>query len=691
MEEAGAATVAAEAGDPSRQAAADGDPTRAATVGPGRAGTTDPAQARVIGNSGYRTHLDLELPGPTTASVDVSSGNLLLSFVDLRLPDLDSPASVGRTYNSLATATGPLGPGWRLNTGFELELDVRDPSAPVAVGATGAVERFVRREDGTFVAEGAFDARLRRTAAGYVLRLGPDEHATAFDAAGSVVRVADPHGGGLADDGCGIVFATTVADGRPRLARQDAARGGPLTWFSYDGDGRVVRVADAGGRRLDYRYADGRLAARTVGDRAPQEYAYDAAGRLATVHDGGRRLLHVAYDAQGRVRRTTAGRVHRKTATRATGDLVLEFEYRADATAVRGSDGSVRQFDVAVGGATGGTVGGPGSGVIGEDRAGPAPPRVRLGGPLVDRLPRTVDPAEPYVVTVAVDPVGEPIADVAVWIDGALTERFDAPRADAADVVAVEFELCGEEHGPSALLVVVVATTTGGSATTRRLVVRVPEDVPEPQPVPDDEPEPHPLPGATDPARRSRRPRPARPVTPDDLARGEALRERDAHQRLHDPVLRYAREQPDFAGAWWEAPDASDGQCATPVVAFSGRLERHRRAIDTLPQAPGLRVVQRPHPLADLQAAARRALGFRSATGRTFSTSVDERTGRPVIRVVGRLSPEDRRRLVDLLGVEADITDGLRVRSGPRRPRWVAGEDDDPTPPTVGRENDPAR
>lgn len=619
----------------------------------------------VVGNSGYRTGVDLELPGTTSGFVDVSSGNLVLSFVDLRYSDRDTEFGVGRTYNSLAVATQDLGPAWRLNTGYELALNVSDPAAPVFTGATGATERFTRQADGSFVADGAFDAQLQKTTAGYELRLGLDGNTYEFDNAGQIKRIVDPLGDRAGDGPDGVVFETTSAAGMTRFAGQRVERVGQQTYFSYDGTAKVIQVTDTQSRHLNYGYTNGRLSSRTLTGLPSQTYEYNAAGRLATVNEGGQALLQVSYDAQGRVAQTTAAR--------GTGTFVTTFEYGSDGTTVRGSDGSVRFFEIGT------------DGVVSEDRVGPNAPPVTLGGTLIARLPQPVVSSQTYTVSVGAATNGDAIRDIEVSIDGDEVEYF-TPTPDANGNVTQSFEFVGDEYGASTLIVEIAVRTVNGSTTTKRLIVRVPDGDPEPHPFADD-PFPSPsarasnsgstgpawdadpshatdlrkaldLPSSPDAKRAAETSSAAEqgrsligiPLTSAELS---AVSDRLDNRELHEPVLQYAQKQPDFAGAW-----SREGVAAEPVVAFTGDLDRHRRAIAALPQAPGLQIVKRRHARATLVHAARRALTAKLESGAVVGTSVDDKANRPLIRVSGVPTKRDRRKLAKLVGYNPRIVKG---------------------------------
>lgn len=434
----------------------------------------------MVGDSGYRTRVDLALSGAAAGSVDVTTGNLLLTFCDLRLRDLDTPISVGRTYNSCMQASQDLGPGWRLNTGFELELGLDDPDRPVFTGPTGAVERFLRQEDGTYTADGAFDAQLHRSESGYKLQLGSTgdlgyDVVHELDEQGRVRRVSDPFGDRVGDGLSATVFDTALVAGVERLVGQSAEREGRRTTIFRDHQARVVRITTSDGGALEYGYEAGRLVVRsanglpprswgeTGGALAPQTFTYGADGRLSSVTDAGRALLDVTYDEQGRVSRTTA--------TDDDGVQVMTFEYGPGSTVVRGSDSSHRVFDAAIGG------------VVPEDRQGPDPPRVVIGGTLPRRLPEPVDPDTSYHLAIDAKAHGDPVARIEVFVDGARIDDAIMDRAGPGGDLSGTVEFMGDTFGVATTLVLeIVATTETNSVTTRRLVVRVPWSEPEPFP-----------------------------------------------------------------------------------------------------------------------------------------------------------------------------------------------------------------
>jgi RHS repeat-associated protein len=280
--------------------------------------------------------------GPSTLAgnpVDVATGRKVDRAVDLHLPPAGgSPAlalalTVSRHFDSSATGSDALGPGWRLG------LDVRVQRVPAARGphprivqGDGRPVDFVRgeplrgggiRHHAARRADGVLDQlSAARGAVRWVWRWR-DGRQLMFDASGRLERIVAPDADALAlryDDGGRLV---SVADERGRSVELRYHPPNASTAGIDEATGAALEDVDRPGPHA------GRLAALVTASGALASYLYDRAGRLAqVVHLGGgavryryagqrnARLVEVVlpdgrrstwdYDAQGRVVRSLA-------------------------------------------------------------------------------------------------------------------------------------------------------------------------------------------------------------------------------------------------------------------------------------------------------------------------------------------------------------------------------------------------
>jgi RHS repeat-associated protein len=100
--------------------------------------------------------------------VDTATGNYVSQATDVALPGRGLAFAFTRTYNSLDTAVGPLGPGWRASYGAALVLEAAGTARFIA--EDGAQYVFTPDGGGGFVAPAGSTDRLAPTATGYELR-----------------------------------------------------------------------------------------------------------------------------------------------------------------------------------------------------------------------------------------------------------------------------------------------------------------------------------------------------------------------------------------------------------------------------------------------------------------------------------------------------------------------------------------
>jgi RHS repeat-associated protein len=208
----------------------------------------------------------------------VGSGVFVWDEQDLEVGTNGAPLRLSRHYLSTHAIDGPLGYGWTSSLATHLyyvtylyaapstyrtEADIRLPN--------GVVYRFQQAADGSFTApNGRYDALVRNSDGTFELSMQFSRSKVQFAADGNATRYVDDYGNGLA--------------------------------FTYDGNGRLQRLADdsGSGRYLDVSWgADGRISAVTDNSGRSFLYGYDASGVLVTVTDPLARVRHFTY-FQGR-------------------------------------------------------------------------------------------------------------------------------------------------------------------------------------------------------------------------------------------------------------------------------------------------------------------------------------------------------------------------------------------------------
>jgi RHS repeat-associated protein len=225
--------------------------------------------------------------------VNVANGNLFEQALDLLLRSKGPTLGLARTYNSLALAAGPLGPGWRHN--YQMALQDRGASVTLTT-ASGGVLSF-SLVAGAYVSPPGSNLSLTKEAQGYLLRR-KNGNQLRFEPNGQLRSITDRIGNSLAFSYDGGRL-TRVAD-----------RAGRALTLSYDGPGRLTALQDFTGRRVAYDYdAAGRLVAVTgpAGNRTAYTYysdpIYNHLLQSVTTPEG--RVTQFQYYGNGRVARVT--------------------------------------------------------------------------------------------------------------------------------------------------------------------------------------------------------------------------------------------------------------------------------------------------------------------------------------------------------------------------------------------------
>jgi len=248
--------------------------------------------------------------------INTRTGGYDYSVVDLSLPTAAGPLTFQRWYSSLGIDTydDVLGPGWTHSLDSRL-IFPSDPGGREGVvllkSHSANLYEFEVNADGTYSTFPGVCGKLTRDEGPPVRYTLTDnsQRSYTFDVSGRLMRLEDAQGRGL----------NYRYDGEGLLARVDDDGSARWLAFSYDASGRMLSVSDQSGREVRFSYdpAAGDLA--SVRDLMGHvwTYAYDAQHHLIQVRDPLDEIVErTEYDGQGRaVRQYNAE------------GLVLELEY----------------------------------------------------------------------------------------------------------------------------------------------------------------------------------------------------------------------------------------------------------------------------------------------------------------------------------------------------------------------------
>lgn len=211
------------------------------------------------------------------ARVNVSNGNLLLEENDLRIRGTGLNLNLSRFYNSRRSQTaGPLGYGWSLSAGEDVELDRLDDGDIRMFGPSGFVARFNKKDDGSFDTPRGVDGELKRIDGGYELKMDRSQMA---------LRFSDEHGGVL-------------------TSRRD--RNENQIDYGYDADGHMTSITDTQDRRVTLSYTNGLLRSVTDSTGRQWQFGYNEPDKeLITYTDPDGKVTRFGYGANHRLETIT--------------------------------------------------------------------------------------------------------------------------------------------------------------------------------------------------------------------------------------------------------------------------------------------------------------------------------------------------------------------------------------------------
>jgi RHS repeat-associated protein len=226
--------------------------------------------------------------------VNTATGAYTTSVTDLSLAGIGVPFRVTRSYTSIDTTSGPLGPAW--TDTYAASLTVHSSGDVLFRAEDGQQLYFTLQSDGSFTAPPGSRLTLSTVTGGYQL-VRRDQVVYRFDSSGKLLSIRDRNGQGV---------TLAYASGRLSTVTDSASR---TVSFSYDGSGLLSSVALPDGRHVDYGYTSGRLTSVTDARGGTTSYTYDGSGRLASIVDqNGHTVVQNTYGTDGRVTQQTNAR-----------------------------------------------------------------------------------------------------------------------------------------------------------------------------------------------------------------------------------------------------------------------------------------------------------------------------------------------------------------------------------------------
>lgn len=218
--------------------------------------------------------------------VDTATGNYVYDREDLCVPGRP-PLSMKRFYNALDGQAGSLGKGWIHP--YEIRVLQEREGGVTLLLEDGREEDFLREADGGWSCKYS-PAALTGEGGGYRYE-SPDGSYRTFGEGGRCVESGDRQGNRL-----------SFSYGEDGVLKEVDRGDGESLLFSYDGEGRLSGVEDHSGRKVSYRYEEGRLSCAISPGGGTVSYRYSGDGRLSSVTNAmGTETVRNTYDGKGRM------------------------------------------------------------------------------------------------------------------------------------------------------------------------------------------------------------------------------------------------------------------------------------------------------------------------------------------------------------------------------------------------------
>jgi len=226
--------------------------------------------------------------GMVGQNINCCTGNFYLQETDLSIPTRSFPLNFTRSYNSRATAVGPLGKGWQHNYNVSLK---QNPDETITFTYEDGHEiKF--ESDGTsyYTFSGDEETLTSNKDGTFALSLRNNIKKYVFSADGKLQSISDKNGN------------TTTLTYTGELLTTVTEPAGRTLQFNYNSNGNLNKVLDSAGRFVEFTYdANGNLNTVRNLNGEVTSYLYDSLGLTAIVDPQNNTVLTNTYDGEGRV------------------------------------------------------------------------------------------------------------------------------------------------------------------------------------------------------------------------------------------------------------------------------------------------------------------------------------------------------------------------------------------------------
>ncbi|MFF1819479.1 RHS repeat-associated core domain-containing protein [Kribbella sp. NPDC058245] len=286
---------------------------------PAHAAVSAVQTAQFTGPRPSATRVPFSISDKVSASVDVATGNLLVTTSDLALPGIQNDVQLGLVFNSLrlvsgaALPSGSAGAGWAMRVGQDTKLVVNSDNSVLYLAPEGREGLFQAATSTTYTPPVGFKVAMVKTSSGWTVTDHTSNEVSTFNTAGTLLSVKDRN-----DQTTSFTYTSGKLS---QVVSTRGAAGAKTANFTWSGN--VVTIAQAGDdgtpRDVDYTYTNGKLTKISDPTDKPTSFGYDATtGDLVTITNGEGKQTAFQYDSSHRVKKVTQDNPAGGAATRFT-------------------------------------------------------------------------------------------------------------------------------------------------------------------------------------------------------------------------------------------------------------------------------------------------------------------------------------------------------------------------------------